>query len=235
MATVTSAPPRRVAHPELRRGAAATVPILAGYAPFALLVGTAAAASPDAVAGSAASLLLFGGSAQLTVSHLLGEGAALVTIVATGLLIQARLIVYSASLAPHWRDRPRWWRVAAAATVIDPSWAMAQRRHTEGGSDEATRAYYVGAATSLLAGWTAIVTIGVVLGARLPASATLDVVAPLALLSLVVGQLDDAGARTAAAVAVAVALAGSGLPAGVPVLLAMAAGAAAGAVRGDRA
>jgi predicted branched-subunit amino acid permease len=109
---------------------------------------------------------------------------------------------------------------------------MAQRRHAEGGTDEETRAYYVGAATCLLAGWTAIVTTGVVLGTRLPSLATLDVVAPLALLALVIGQLDDGAARVAAAVAVAVALAGAGLPAGVPVLLAMGAGAAAGAARG---
>jgi predicted branched-subunit amino acid permease len=221
------AKPAGVTRRELRRGAATMAPLLAGYAPLGVLVGTAAAAAPDPAAGWASIFVVYGGSAQLTCSRLLTDGAALATIVVTCLLIQARLLVYSASLAPHWRGRSRRWRVAAAATVIDPTWAMAHARQAEGGSDEAAAAHYVGAAATLTAGWTVFVTAGLVLGARLPASATLDVVAPLALLALIAPQLVDAGTRRAAAAAVATVVLAARLPAGVPVLLAMAAGTAA--------
>ena len=87
---------------------------------------------------------------------------------------------------------------------------------------------------ALLAGWTALVTSGVVLGARLPSSATMDLIAPLALLALVRGPARRRRGPPRRDAAVAVALVGAELPAGVPVLLAMAAGAAAGAGRRTR-
>jgi len=211
----------------------AMAPIAAGYAPFALLVGREAAASPEPLAGWAANFLVYGGSAQLSVSRLLTDGAALATVVLTGLLIQARLLVYSASLAPLWRHRPLWWRAAAAAVVIDPTWALMHARHARPGTDRELRAYFVGAVAALTALWVALVTAGMMLVTHIPTSATLDLVAPLALCALVVPQLRDRANLRAAIAAALVVLAGTGLPTGLPILAAMAAGVLAGSLGGD--
>ena len=213
---------------ELRRGALAMAPLIVGYAPFAVVVGAAAAACPVPAAGWAATLLVYGGSAHLAVVSLLEAGAGPVTVILTGLVVQARLVVYSASLAPHWVRWSGWAKALGAATIIDPTWALAQDRYARPGSDEAMRAWYFGAAATLTIGWTAFVTAGFFAGARLPVSAGWDLVAPLVLLTIVAPQLTSSGARRAAGVAAAISAVGGTLPAGTAVLLAMAAGAAAG-------
>jgi predicted branched-subunit amino acid permease len=215
-------------HDELRGGAAAMAPLLVGYAPFAIVVGAASAAGPEPWAGWAATFLVFGGSAHLAVVQLLDAGAALGTVVLTGLVIQARLIVYSASLAQEWRGWSRRSRLVLAATIVDPTWALAQERSRRAGSVAAKQAWYVGAAGTLAAGWGALVAVGFVAGARLPASPAWDLIAPLVLLALVVPQLGTSGARRAAVAGTIAALLAAELPAGTAVLAAMAAGAVAG-------
>jgi predicted branched-subunit amino acid permease len=219
---------------EARGGALAMAPLLLGYAPFALVVGRAAAECPEPAAGWAATLLVYGGSAHLAVVQLLDAGAGVVAVVLTGLVVQARLVAYSASLAPHWAAWSGRARAVGAATIIDPTWALAQHRFArsdDGDSDAARRAWYLGAAATLTVGWTALVTVGFVAGAQLPSSPGWTLVSPLLLLTLVVPHLGGGGARRAVAAAVVVAVAGTGLPAGVPVLLAMVAGAVAGGGR----
>ena len=78
------------------------------------------------LAGWAGSWLIFGGSAHLAAIRTLDQAGAVAAIL-TGLLINARLLVYSASLARRWRGQPRWFRVAAAGLIIDPTWAAAER------------------------------------------------------------------------------------------------------------
>jgi predicted branched-subunit amino acid permease len=215
---------------EARAGALAMAPLIVGYAPFAVVVGAASAACPSPAAGWAATFLVFGGSAHLAVVDLLSSGAGLVPVVVTGLVIQARLVVYSASLAPRWHGWHGPHRALAAATIIDPTWALAQDRHARPGTDAGVRAWYAGAAAVLACAWGALVTAGFLAGSSLPDSAAWSLVSPLALVALVVPQLRARPAVCAVVAAAAVALVVKpfDLPAGTAVLLAMAAGAVAG-------
>ena len=113
---------------DLREGALAMVPLAAGYAPFALAIGVAAGASRDPLAAWAGSLLMFGGSAQLLVIGLVDSGAGVWAAVAAAVVINARLLVFSATMAPVWRGASVLRRLAAAAVVIDPVWALTSRR-----------------------------------------------------------------------------------------------------------
>jgi predicted branched-subunit amino acid permease len=156
----TSERPRR----DLRDGAVAMAPLAAGYAPFALAIGMAAGASRDPFAAWAGSLLIFGGSAQLLVIDLVDSGAGLWAAVAAAVVIQARLLVFSATLAPLWRGASVPQRLAAAAVVIDPLWALASRRATRSGSAPSQRLYYAGAAAVLACAWPAAMAAGVLVG-----------------------------------------------------------------------
>ena len=73
--------------------------------PFALVIGSAAADHGTPLAGWAGSWLIFGGSAHLAAIRTLDDAGAVAAIL-TGLLINARLLVYSASLARRWAGQP---------------------------------------------------------------------------------------------------------------------------------
>lgn len=213
---------------EMLAGAATTLPLLVGYLPFALLIGVAAGKSPDPLAAWAGALLIFGGSAHLSVIELVGDGSGVAAAVGTGVLINARLAVYSASLLPLWRGARLHHRLLAAAAVIDPIWLIARRREARPGAIEERRAFYAGAAVTLALGWSAMIAVGVVLGARHSATAILGICIPLCLSALVAPHLrTSAGVRCVAAAGV-VAVLTSSWPSGTGLLMAMVAGAVAG-------
>src|SRR3954469_180799 len=102
-----------------RRGVLAMLPLLTGYVPFALVIGSVCAQHGAPLAGWTGSLLIFGGSAHLAAIRTL-DSSGVAAAIFTGLLINARLMVYSASLARRWAGQPRWFRIAAAGLIIDP-------------------------------------------------------------------------------------------------------------------
>jgi predicted branched-subunit amino acid permease len=226
----TAAPPTGRA--SARAGAGAALPLVAGLAPFGLAVGATVAASADPVAGWAATLLVFGGSAHLTLLELLGTGAPLWAAVVVPLLVNARLAVYSASLAPLFAGRPLRTKLLGAAAVVDPTWAVAEQRRRAGGAAEGALAHYAGAAGALAAGWTAAVTAGTLLGRVDGAAAHLALAVPLCLVVLVVPHLRLPGGVAAVTAAAGTAVTAAALLPGSEVLLGMAAAALAGGLAG---
>lgn len=218
---IEPAPVRADAPSEIRRGAAAMLPLLVGYAPFAFVVGAATASHATPAAGWAGIWLILGGSAHLATLRALDDGPAALALV-TGLLVNARLIVYSASLSTAWRVQPRWFRAVGAALLIDPTWAAAQARAAEPGSPTDQRRYFLAAALTLSTGWCALITAGMFIGARWSDAFGLAVTAPLCLIALVGPRLLERGSRLTVVVAAAFAAATRGLPAGTGLLAAVA-------------
>ena len=223
---------------DLRDGALAMAPLAAGYVPFAIAIGMAAGASRDPLAAWAGSLLIFGGSAHLLVIDLVDSGAGLWAAVAAAVVINARLLVFSATLAPLWRGTSVVRRLLAAAVVIDPLWALVSRRAAQPGTAADHRRYYTGAASVLVLVWPAAVAAGVLLAGSAPAggpgaapagAASLLAMCVPACLAAVVGPhlRTSAGARAVLA-AVLVGWVTRGWPDGTGLLTAMAAAALAG-------
>ena len=230
---VVTMPPaaKEVLQGEVVRGASTMVPLLIGYLPFALAIGVAAGRSTNPLAAWSGALLIFGGSAHLSVIVLLGNGAGLWAAVGTGLLINARMTIYSASLLSLWRGAPLRHRLLAAAVVVDPMWLIASRRQSQPGSTEERRAFFAGAAATLAAGWSAFIGAGVLLGTPHGATSLLSIFTPLCLSAIVAPHLrTSAGLRCVVAAGVVAALTSS-WPSGTGLLLAMAAGSAAGSWR----
>ncbi len=219
-------PNRRGSSGPARTGSFAMLVLLPAYVPFALLIGAAAAARGESLAGWAGSLLIFGGSAQLAAIRVMDRSGPEAAVL-TGLLVNARLLVYSASLARRWTGQPRWFRVVAAGLIIDPTWAAAEL-HAEGCGDLGEqRRYFLGAGFTLAAGWSAATAIGVLMGADL-GPVNLDVFAPLCLLGLVGGGFRVATTRAVMVAAGLVALITANWPNGTGLISAIIAGAAAG-------
>ena len=77
-------------------------PVALAYAPFGLALGATLAAThlPPLIAWSS-SPLLFGGAAQLLAVQLLNTGANGLVVVLAALVVNTRMLLYSAALAPH--------------------------------------------------------------------------------------------------------------------------------------
>jgi predicted branched-subunit amino acid permease len=215
---------------EIRAAIGAVVPLLLGLLPFGLVVGARVADGDVVSARWLSTALIMGGSAQLTVLELLDRGAPIGLVVASGLLVNARLVAYSASLAPEWASASARFRALAAASVIDPTWWIAQRRRGEPGGVRARRLHYTVAGTTLCVGWLVIVTAGAFLGAA-GGFRSADVVVPLCLFALVAPRLAGRAERLPMVVAGFVGWLAADLSAGLGVALAAGAAVAIGGLR----
>jgi len=229
----TACPPNRV----VGRAVRDTMPVLLAYTPFGLTLGATLAAMhvPPLVAWSS-SPLLFGGAAQLLAVQLLDAGAGVVVVVLGALVVNARMLLYSAALAPHTAAWPAHRRWLGAYFLADPIYALAITRFTgpDAGSPRERSRYYLTVGVVFWIAWMGLTGAGVLLGGVLPASLRLDLAAPLTFLLLLLPMLTSRPAYAAAATGGTVAVAASGLPLGLGLLAGAAAGIAVGGWLGGR-
>jgi predicted branched-subunit amino acid permease len=212
---------------DLRDGAMAMAPLLIGFAPYAIVVGSVIGSHSSPAAGWAGIWLIFAGSAHLATLNALDDGSALLAAL-TGILVNARLLVYSASLAGRWRHQPRWFRLAAAPFIVDPTWLVSDQRSQRPSTLAAERRFFFGAAFSLAAVWGALATVGMVVGSHAGGGLGLDVAVPLCLFVLVVPRLRDRRGLLVGLTTAAVAVLTASWPAGSGLLVAITAGTFAG-------
>ena len=139
----------------LRAGAAAIAPILIGMVPFGLIYGVAAAeAGLQPAAAIAMSSVVFAGAAQLAIVDLMTADAAVGVMVATAVVINARMLMYSAALAPHFREFPLAKRFLGGYLITDQGFAISITRWADPIEDRTLRwAYYLGASLPLWIVW----------------------------------------------------------------------------------
>jgi predicted branched-subunit amino acid permease len=193
-----------------------------GVVPFALAIGaTISSSSVGTAEGLASGPLILAGAAQLSTLRLLDGGAAPFVVIVSALMINARLLLYSASLAPWFAGEPLRRRLLLSVPVIDQLHFTCTPRFERGDLDaNGRRWYYTGAAVWLAGAWTMSQLVAAIGGARLPEWLGLELAAPLALAGLLAKSL--AGRRTiiAAGVAAVVTVAAVGLPFNSAVLVA---------------
>lgn len=206
----------------VRAGIASMAPLVVAYVPFALVIGTVLADHGGLALGLVGTWTIFGGSAHLATVRTFANAGATVAVL-TGLLVNARLFVYSAGLAHHWRRQPVWFRLAAAALVIDPTWAAAERHASDRPDPVAQRRQFLAAGITLGVGFSTTVAVGMLLGNRLP-TGELTFAVPLCLVALVGPSLRQRTDLRVVVVAATVALLTQSLPWGTGLLVATAAG-----------
>lgn len=204
---------------------------LPGMALYGLVVGVMAGrADVPALAGWVLGPAVFSGGAQVAALDLLGHGAAPAVVVVTVLAVNARLIVYSATLGSHWRTLPGRWRALAAYLLVDPSFAVGLDGY-EHGDHRGAHAHYLGGAAALWVTWLTASAVGVLAAGRLPVGLGLEFVMPLFLLGEAQRRLTSPTARVACAVAVGVVLVGTSIPLRLGLLVAIGAGLAVAVAR----
>jgi len=214
-------------------GARAMSPLLVGIAPFGMVIGvTVADSGMPPLAGLSTGWLIYAGSAQLAVIDALSAGTAPLVVIATVLVINARLLLYSGAMATPWRETTRGWRAVAAYLLVDPSFAVGVDGYEKRGPTPAGHAHYLGGACVLWLTWQLAMGIGLALGSVVPEGLSLDFVVPLYLVAMVVPKATTGPVRTAVATAAVAAAAGGVLPLHLGSATAIVAGVAAGLWRG---
>ena len=113
-----------------RAGARDIAPFVVGYAPMAVGIGVAIGDSGvDRLAGWAGGPLISAGTAQLTLLELVAAGASVLVAIGAALVVNARLVAYSAGMAQWFgaaplRVRPPpppplAWRPRPASRAVD--------------------------------------------------------------------------------------------------------------------
>ena len=219
--------------PAARAGAVAVAPIAVGVIPFGLIAGAAAVERGLTVLDAMAfSLGVFAGAAQLAAIEVLGTGGSVAVAIITALVINLRMMMYSASLAPWLAREPLRRRLPAAYLLTDQAYGVALARYTDADAGELSAAgrlpFYLGAGATLWATWQTCTIVGAVVGGSIPEGVPLGFAIPLVFLTLLPPAVTDRATVVAAVVGATVATVGIQWPAN----LGMLAGALAGVVAG---
>jgi len=171
-----------------RAGAKEVAPLLVGVVPFALVAGSAVTdVGLGILEAAACSIIVFAGAAQLALTQLWGDGAPLLVVIATALVVNARFVMYSASLAPVISPEAGRARPFLGYLLTDQVYAVTVLKGRENGSRPVP--YYLGAGLALWFTWQVGTIAGAMLGAVIPASWQLDFAVPLVFLVLLVPAL----------------------------------------------
>lgn len=195
-------------------GARDSTPILIGITPFGLICGVICMniGMPE-WAAVGFSTIIFAGASQLVANQLMADQASTIVVILTGLVINMRMFMYSASLAPHLKGVSTLKKGVLAYMLTDQAYALSIARFgREDGAPVDKPLYYFGSAVTIWACFIVTTVLGAFVGARIPASLDLGFAIPLTFIAVVVPAIKDRPAALAAGAAGLVALLADPLP-----------------------
>lgn len=165
-------------------GASDIAPILIGIVPFGLVAGAAVIqAGFGLVEAMSMSVLVNAGASQIIATTLFGSGAPLWVALATALVVNARMFIYSTSIAPVFSATPAWIRPLLGHMLVDQNYASTMTKgRTRADIDVVP--YYVGAWIALASVWQLSNLAGALLGPLVPPEWGLDFAVPLVFLAM---------------------------------------------------
>ncbi len=211
------------------QGARDMSPLMLGMAPFGMVAGIAAVeAGLPAWGATVFSAVIFAGAAQLAALELISNGANVAVILGTVLMINARFLLYSASMATRFADESLARRTGMAYLLTDQAYAVTITKLDREPEYGPRWAYYGGGALPLWAMWQLYTLIGALAGAIIPESIPLAFAIPLVFIGLVVPAVTDRPTFAAAASSAVVAVVAVDLPTNLGLLAAADTGIAVG-------
>jgi 4-azaleucine resistance transporter AzlC len=175
----------------MRAGATEIAPILVGIVPFGLVAGAAVIQAGFGIAEAIGmSLFVNAGASQIVATTLFGSGAPLWLALTTALIVNARMFIYSTSIAPVLSGAPGWLRPILGHMLVDQNYAstMTKGRFRE---DVDVIPYYIGAWLGLASVWQLSTIAGALIGPLIPPSWGLEFAVPLVFLAMLAPALKD--------------------------------------------
>lgn len=210
-------------------GARAVSPILLGIIPFALIFGvTAANADVPILAAWASSFIVFAGASQIAIVEIMDGGGPPVVAVLTAVIINARMLMYSADTGRYTSNEPLSTKLGAAYLLTDQAYLVSAHRFPDPSHSLGFLRFYLAAGLTMWTTWQITTTTGILLGAAIPEAWSLEFAIPLTFMALLVLAVKDKPGLVAAVVGGGVAVMAIGLPYHLGLVVGTAAGIAAG-------
>ena len=202
------------------RGALDALPLFIPALPFAFVFGVVVAeAGIPELLGWSSSPIIFGGAIQVTLFTLIGEGASVTAAVSAALIVGARHMLYSVTLAPRFQNQPTWFRWVGAYVLIDQVFVLSQIKPID--EPAAFRRYFLAAGFTFWTLWMIFTALGVVLGPVIPAKWGVEFAAPVLFVSLMMAASNRRDKLASAAVAMGVTYSLAALPNRTGILVAV--------------
>lgn len=168
------------------KGFKAMLPITTGVVPFGAVMGTVAAdAGLEFYQSFLMNLFVFAGAAQLAAIDLMTQSTASVVVVATGLIINLRFLLYSAAFSPLVQNSKFITKFACAYSLTDQTYAAMLAHQKKLNNQSESLQFYLGASLCMFLAWQISVIAGFVFGNFAPKALALDYAVPLSFVALV--------------------------------------------------
>lgn len=208
------------------------VPFTLVILPFSLLFGVLAnEAGWDLIQIFSMTVVVIAGASQFAALQLIQENAHFLVIVLTGLAVNLRMAMYSASISQHLGKAPLWQRAIAAYGLTDQTYGITINRFTMLPDVPTAQkmAYFFGAMAVICPTWYVFTMVGAIAGQAIPSEYALDFAAPITFIALFAPALRSLPHVAAALVSITVSLLFAWLPYNLWMLLAALLAMAAGA------
>ena len=194
-----------------RQGCLDALPLFIPALPFAFVFGVvvAEAGIPEWL-GWSSSPIIFGGAIQVTLFTLIGEGASVAAAVSAALIVGARHMLYSVTLAPRFQHQPTWFRWVGSYVLIDQVFVLSQIKPID--EPVAFRRYFLAAGFTFWSLWMVCTALGVVLGPAIPPEWGVEFAAPVLFVSLMMAASDRRDKLAAAGLAMTITYLSAALP-----------------------
>jgi predicted branched-subunit amino acid permease len=175
-----------------RRGFIAIFPVMPGIIPFGAVMGVVCSEAKLTLFQTVAmNLLAYAGAAQLAAVELMTKHAAGLVVIATGLIVNIRFLLYSAALSPHLQRSSFFTKLFSAYTLTDQSYAVVSAHQSTLKDSTEIVSFYLGTAVCMCFFWHASVIAGFIFGNFAPAALALDYAVPLSFVALVIPTLKN--------------------------------------------
>lgn len=208
------------------------MPLMVGVVPFGFICGAVciSAGMPE-WAAVAMSMIVVAGASQLAAVQLMADHAPFVVVVLTALVINARFLMYSASIASHFSGLSPVKKCVLSFFLTDQAYAMSVNRFDQADGDRMDKvAFYLGTSIFMVVSFWVATWIGARMGALIPEEWGLDFAVPLTFTALVIPAVKDRPALLAALTAGCVSLVASPIPYNLGLLVAALSGIVTGYV-----
>lgn len=197
------------------QGVRGGAPFILVIAPFGMLFGVVATeAGFSLVQTMAMTALVIAGAAQFASVQLLVDGAPVFVAILTGLAVNLRMVMYSASLTPHLSKALTWQKVLISYFMVDQSYGVSIAKFERAPEMPLTDkvAFFFGAISAVAPFWYGFSFVGALVGSTIPPEYALDFAIPITFIALVAPSLRSLPHLSAAVVSVVVSLALAWLP-----------------------
>ena len=216
-------------------GIRAISPLLIGVFPFGMIYGALALNAGLSIPSSQMmSSIVFAGSAQFVAAQLIRDDVFAPVVILTIAVVNLRHVLYSASLAPYFKNLSLKWKVLLSYLLTDEAYAPSIIRYRETGINPFSHWFVLGAGFGLWLAWQTSTALGILLGVAVPSNWPLDFALPLTFIAIVVPSLKNRPMIAAAVSAGLVALLAYGLPLKLGLIVAALTGIAVGTVLENR-